>query len=81
LREKEQQEGADPESDRRKSSGRRDGDEVQVQDGDDVEKDEVPKTQGARKLGMRRFVTQRGILARGLERGLPESLWPGHRVE
>jgi hypothetical protein len=30
---------------------------------------------------MPRFSAQRGILARWLERGLPESLWPGHRVE
>ena len=55
MREKEQEEGTEPETDRGKSPGRRDRHQVQVQDGDDIEKDEIPETEGARKLGMRRL--------------------------
>jgi hypothetical protein len=55
LREKEQKERAEPESDRGEPSGCGNGNQVQVQDRDDIEENEIPETQGARKLGMRRL--------------------------
>jgi hypothetical protein len=77
LREEEQQERPDPESDRRKSSRRSDRDQVEVQYGDDVEEDEIPESQGARKLGMRRLAAFVG----GVHRGGFYTVTPGNGYE